>query len=124
MSRSLPPAQVVRKVIDEAFDIHSPVFVLRWDEGGASIERLWELPDGFSIVGVAPERFWLLIRRDSSDAYNVQMLWDRTQLVWRCVSRLDLLASCLAPLLAAVGLDLWSLLEQPIPSARMHRWAA
>ena len=124
MSRSLPPAQVVRKVIDEAFDIRSPVMVLEWSEGGSSTERLWELPDGFSIMGCAPRRFGLLIRRNSSDAYNVQILWDRTQLVWRAVSRLDLLASCLAPLLAAVGLDLWSLLEQPIPSARMHHWAA
>ena len=123
MSRSLPSAQVVRKTIDEAFDVRSPVFVLEWSEG-ANSERLWELPDGFSIMGLAPKRFGLLIRRNSSDAYNVQILWDRTQLTWRAVSRLDLLASCLSPLLAAVGLDLWSLLEQPIPSARMHHWAA
>jgi len=123
MSRTLPPAQVVRKVVDEAFDIHSPVLVLQWSDGGAT-ERLWELPDGFSIVGGAPQRFGLLVRRHSSDAYGVRMLWDRTQLVWRGVSRLELLGSCLAPLLAAVGLDLWSLLEQPVPSARMHHWAA
>ena len=124
MSRSLPPAQVVRKVIDEAFDIHSPVLVLEWSEGGSTAERLWELPDGFSIVGGAPRRFALLVRRSSSDTYGVRLLWDRTQLVWRGVSRLDLLASCLAPILAAVGLDLWSLLEQPVPNARMHHWAA
>ena len=124
MSRSLPAAQVVRKVIDEAFDIHSPVLVLEWDEGGANVERLWELPDGFSIMGGAPRRFGHLVRRNGSDAYRVQILWDHTQLVWREVSRLDLLASCLSPLLTSVGLELWSLLEQPIPSARMHRWAA
>ena len=124
MSRSLPPAQVVRKVIDEAFDIHSPVLVLEWNDGGANVERLWELPDGFSIMGGAPRRFGLLVRRNGSDAYRVQILWDRTQLVWGDVSRLDLLASCLSPLLTSVGLDLWSLLEQPIPSARMHHWAA
>jgi hypothetical protein len=123
MSRSLPPAQVVRKVIDEAFDIHSPVLILQWSDGGA-IERLWELPDGFSIMGGAPRRFGLLVRRHSSDTYSVRMLWDRTQLIWRGVSRLDLLGSCLAPLLSAVALDLWSLLEQPIPGARMHHTAA
>ena len=123
MSRSLPPAQVVRKVVDEAFDIHSPVLVLEWNDG-ATTERLWELPDGFSILGLAPRRFGLLVRRDASDAYGVRILWDRTQLVWRGVSRLDLLGSCLAPLLSAVGLDLWSLLEQPIPSARIHHRAA
>ena len=124
MSRSLPPAQVVRKIIDEAFDIHSPVLILEWSEGGSNTERLWELPDGFSIMGAAPRRFGLLVRRTTSDAYSVQLLWDRTQLVWRDVSRLDLLGTCLAPLLAAMGLDLWSLLEQPVPGARMQRWAA
>jgi hypothetical protein len=123
MSRSLPPAQVARKVVDEAFDVHSPVLVLEWSDGGAT-ERLWELPDGFSILGGAPRRFGLLVRRDSSDAYGVRILWDRTQLVWRGVSRLDLLGSCLAPLLSAVGLDLWSLLEQPIHRARMRHSAA
>ena len=75
-------------------------------------------------MAVAPRRFGLLIRRNSSDAYSVQILWDRTQLVWHAVSRLDLLGTCLAPLLAAVGLDLWSLLEQPVPGARMQHWAA
>ena len=82
------------------------------------------LPQDYHGGGPQDGRFGLLIRRNSSDAYNVQILWDRTQLSWRAVSRLDLLASCLSPLLAAVGLDLWSLLEQPILSARMHHWAA
>ena len=30
------------------------------------------------------------------------------------LSRLEVLGSCLGPLLAALGIDLWSLLEQPV----------
>src|SRR4051812_39596391 len=98
MSRSLPSVEVTRKFVDESFDPHAQVLVLRWNDAGAA-ERLWELPDGFTVLGAAPERFALRLRRQSVDSYAVGVLWDRTHLRWPAVSRVDLLGSCLAPLL-------------------------
>jgi hypothetical protein len=102
--------EVVRKYLDEAFDPRAPVMVLRWDGGG---ERLWELPEGLCVTGPAPAKLGLSVRRRDADRYAVRLLWDRTTLGWEDVSKVELLGCCLGPLLAALGLDLWSLLDQP-----------
>jgi hypothetical protein len=118
MAITLPAAEVVRKYVDETFDPHTPVLALRWDADGPA-ERLWELPEGLCVVGGPPTRLGLAIRRQPGGDYAVRLLWERTLLSWSALSRLEMLGSCLGPLLAALGLDLWSLLEQPAaPRAR------
>lgn len=124
MARSLPTAEVVRKFIDDAFDAHSPVMVLRWPGDAGQAERLWELPEGHVIAGQAPGRFGYAIRRTATDAYAVKVAWGRTTLSWSGVSRLELLGSCLGSVLASVGVDLWSVLEQPAPGGRVRPRAA
>jgi hypothetical protein len=120
---TLPAVEVVRTYFDEAFSAQAPVRVLRW--AGACSERLWELPEGLSIVGPPPRGFGFQVRRLGADSYAVRVAWDRTVLVWSSLSRADLLSCCLAPLLAALGTDLWQLLDQPAtPSARLRLWAA
>lgn len=124
MARSLPPAEVVRKYIDEAFDSHCPVLVLRWPAETAHAERLWNLPEGHCVAGYVPVRFGHVIRRTGPDAYNVRLVWDRTILAWSHVPRAELMESSLGSILAALGVDLWSMLEQPVPSARARPRAA
>jgi hypothetical protein len=124
MPPPLPAAEVVRKYIDDTFDPHTPVLAIRWDDQGPAAERLWELPEGLSILGTPPRRFGLHLRRHSADGYAVRLVWERTQLSWPALSRIELLGSSLAPLLAALELDLWSLLEQPIPGLRLRPRAA
>jgi hypothetical protein len=115
-------AEVVRKYLDDAFDARTPVMVLRWD--GGDRERLWDLPEGLCVTGPAPAKLGLCVRRlDAAGRYAVRLLWDRTTLAWPDVSRTELLACCLGPLLAAAGLDLWSLLEHQ-PAARLRSRAA
>lgn len=122
MARTLPAAEVVRKYIDEDFDIHSPVMVLQWPEDAG--ERLWELPEGLSLLGCPPRSFGLVLKRSSADTYTVRLNWERTQLHWPALTRVELLGSCLAPLLAALGLDLWAMLEQPVSMPRFRHRAA
>lgn len=110
-------AQVVRKYLDEAFDPRCAVMVLRWEGGG---DRLWELPEGLCVTGPAPCKFGLSARRLDADRYAVRLLWDRTTLSWDGATRAELLGCCLGPLLAAVGLDLWSLLDQPTARPRLR----
>ena len=121
MSIALPTAEVLRKYVDETFDWHAPVLVLRWQEGPA--ERLWELPEGLSVVGGPPSLLGVSIRRVAAGTYAVRLLWERTLLAWPALSRLELLGSCLGPLLGALGIDLWSLLDQPSPGKARPRAA-
>jgi hypothetical protein len=117
MAQTLPAPEVVRCFFDESFDPHLPAMSLRWDPGYAGpLERLWDLPEGIAIVGPPPRRFGFSVRRLEADAYAVRLLWDQTQLSWPTLARVQLLTSALAPLLAALGTDLWYLLDQPIPS--------
>src|SRR5262245_42355514 len=109
MNATLPPVEVVRRQIEESFDLHAPLYVLHWRGRG---ERLWELPDGVCLAGQGPGRFGYRLQRRGEDRYDVQLLWDRTRLGWTDLSRVELLASCLSPLLGALGVDLWSLLDQ------------
>lgn len=124
MARSLPTAEIVRKYMDDHFDSHSPVLVLRWPADEGQAERLWELPEGLCLAGSAPKRLGYVIRRTEADLYHVRIVWDRSVLSWAAVSRMDLLASCLGSLLAAIGVDLWSVLEQPMPTGRVRPRAA
>jgi hypothetical protein len=124
MARSLPTAEIVRKYMDDHFDSHSPVLVLRWPADEGQAERLWELPEGLCLAGSAPKRLGYMIRRIEADLYHVRIVWDRSVLSWAAVSRMDLLASCLGSLLAAIGVDLWSVLEQPMPTGRVRPRAA
>ncbi len=113
MVQALPSPEVVRCYFDAAFDPHLPAMCLRWHQP-ALPERLWELPEGVCLVGPAPQRFGVRIQRQASDVYAVRLLWDRTCLDWVSLSRAQLLTSALAPLLGALGTDLWHLLDQPV----------
>jgi hypothetical protein len=113
MAQALSPPAVLRCYFDESFDPHLPAMCLRW--AGPQPDRLWELPEGVALVGPPPQRFGVSIRRDGEDAYAVRLLWDRTCLTWRALSRVQLLACALVPVLAALGTDLWYLLDQPAP---------
>ena len=124
MARTLPAAGVIREYIENSFDAQAPVMVLRWDDEPGRGERLWELPEGLCIVGAAPRRLGFRIRRHNEDSYAVRLLWDNTQLIWPALSRMELLASCLTPVLGALGIDLWSLLEQSFSAPRGEQRAA
>jgi hypothetical protein len=118
MARALPSAQIVRKYFDESFDRSTPVWVLRWDEAPGEADRLWELPEGLCVVGPAPRRFGVRLKRHSEDGYAAYLQWDRSQLSWPSLSRVELLGCCLGPLLSAVGRDLWAMLDQPLAAER------
>ena len=62
--------------------------------------------------------FGLTIQRRETDRYSVRLLWDRTCLSWNALTRVQLMTSALTPLLAAMGTDLWYLLDQPIDPRR------
>ena len=115
MVQALPSPRVVRRYFDDAFDPRLPALCLRWEgDRQSTSDRLWELPEGVCFVGPAPERFGVHLRRTGADAYAVRLLWDRTCLSWTSLRRVQLLTSALAPLLGALGTDLWSLLDQPV----------
>jgi hypothetical protein len=122
MPQTLSAPEVLRCYFDESFDPHLPAMCLRWDSGEASPpERLWDLPEGVAILGPPPRRFGFSVRRVDNDLYSVRLLWDQTQLCWPRLARVQLLTSALAPLLAALGTDLWYLLDQPIPTSSPTR---
>ena len=123
MLTTLPPPEVLRCYFDDGFAPRLPAMCLRWTS--PQPDRLWELPEGVALVGPPPQHFGVSIRRDGDDAYAVRLLWDRTCMTWRALSRVQLLTSALVPLLAALGTDLWYLLDQPAPrSAAPLRSAA
>jgi hypothetical protein len=121
MLKTLPPPEVVRCYFDDGFAPRLPAMCLRWDVEALGDERLWELPEGVTLVGPPPERFGVSIRRRGEDSYNVRLLWDRTCLTWDDVPRIQLLSSSLAPLLGAMGTDLWYLLDQPVRPGSVPR---
>jgi hypothetical protein len=111
MVQALPTPEVTRCFFDDAFEPHLAAMCLRWNGGG---KRLWELPDGATLVGPPPERFGVSIRRVAADGYLVRLLWDGNYFVWQSARRGQLLTSALATVLAALGTDIWYLLEQPV----------
>jgi hypothetical protein len=126
MVTTLPAPKVLRNYFDDEFEPQLPAMWLRWEAGSPDLgERLWELPEGVCVTGPAPERFGLRIQRRAADAYAVRLLWNQTRLSWSSLKRVQLLTSSLAPLLSAIGTDLWYLLDQPISSeVRLPRKAA
>jgi hypothetical protein len=125
MIQLLPEVEIVRRSVEASLDISLPVLTLRWGPPvRGQAERLWELPEGVCMVGPGPERFGFSFRQLDNGDFAVRLLWDRTMLHWPAVSRVELLASSLAPLMGAVGLDLWSLLDQPAKGAPRLRGRA
>jgi hypothetical protein len=114
MVKTLPEPEVVRCYFDEDFQPRLPAMCLRWDDEAGSRERLWELPDGFCLAGPPPQQFGITIQRQGTDSYCVRLLWNHTGLSWPALTRAELLTSSLAPLLAAMGTDLWQVLDQPV----------
>jgi hypothetical protein len=97
---------------------------LHWhDEQPADSERIWHLPGGVCIRGAAPTRFGVTVHRHDVDAYQVRLLWDNVCLSWQHLTRVQIIASALTPILALLGTDLWYLLAQPLPSQETHRAA-
>ncbi|MFO0876143.1 MAG: hypothetical protein U0840_02130 [Gemmataceae bacterium] len=124
MLTTLPDAEVIRQCIDPAFDSKMPVLALRWPDMRPHTEGTWELPGGMIIQGGLPRRFALALQPTSDQRFQVRLLWDHTQMSWPAATRQELLASCLNPLLAALGRDLWSMLDQPFASVRVWPRAA
>jgi len=114
MVQALPVPEVLRCYFDEAFEPHLPAMCLRWGEPESLPGLVWQLPEGVSLTGPAPRRFGISVQRLADDSYAVRLLWDHTCLIWLDLTRRQLAESALAPLLAALGTDLWYLLDQPI----------
>jgi len=115
MVQVLPAAEVLRCYFDDALEPHLPAMDLRWGAAEyCSSDQVWDLPEGVRLFGPAPRRFGISIQRLADDAYSVRLLWDRTCLIWLSLSRRQLFDCDLEPLLAALGTDLWYLLEQPV----------
>jgi len=116
MTKLLPAPEVLHCYFDDRFDPHLPAMRLRWEEGARAVHRVWQLPEGLCFQGPAPESFGISIQRLGPDAYNVRILWDQSAWSWVSLTRGQVLGSALVPLLAALGTDLWYLLEQPLPA--------
>jgi hypothetical protein len=115
---ALPTPAILRRYLDESAGRIVPAYELRWDESSSPPrERLWELPEHVSLIGLPPQRFGVKIECVGADAYAVVVLWDRTRFVWDGLTRVQLLTSALAPLLKALGNDLRSTLEQSTRTA-------
>lgn len=114
MVQTLLKPEVLRCYFDDGFHPRLPAMCLRWEN--AARERLWELPDNVCLAGSPPERFGISIHRRTADTYTVRLLWNHTGLSWPALTRAELLGSALTPLLAAMGTDLWHMLDQPVSS--------
>ena len=113
--QSLPAPEVLRCYVQTGFQPHLSAMSLRWDPNAlGTAERLWYLPEDVCLTGPAPEEFGVTIQRRAADAYAVRVLWNHTCLSWSALTRVQLLTSALAPLLRAMGTDLWYLLDQPV----------
>jgi hypothetical protein len=112
---SLPLPEIVSCFFDESVQPHLPAMLLRWDLQAPGLnDGVWHLPDGVVLKGAAPERFGVTIERRHPNVFRVRVLWNHLNLIWDHLSRRQILASSLTPLLEALGTDLWYLLEQPI----------
>jgi hypothetical protein len=111
----LPKPEVVRCFFEQSFDTPLAAMELRWDPDGHGVaERAWHLPDSVMLKGPAPERFGIMIHRHGADSYQVRVAWNRLCLSWDGLSRVQIMTSSLAIVLAALGTDLWYLLSQPV----------
>jgi hypothetical protein len=125
MTQTLPAPEVVRCYFDTTFEPHLPAMCLRWEDNANAEEYDWDLPEGVRFTGPPPRQFGIRVQRQSLDSYSVRLLWERTCLTWLDLTRSQLLNSDLDALLAALGTDLWYLLDQPLShSERMPPRAA
>jgi hypothetical protein len=116
MTHTLPAPEMVRCYFDTSFEPRLPAMCLRWEEDDANRdEYIWELPEGVRFNGPPPRQFGIRVQRQALDSYAVHLLWDRTCLNWLDLTRAQLLNCDLDALLAALGTDLWYLLDQPLP---------
>jgi hypothetical protein len=122
----MPTPEVIRCYFDDRFDPPLPAMCLHWPaEISTNLNQGWNLPAGICLTGPPPEQFGISIRREGEDAYIVRLLWNRTCLTWHYLTRAELLASSLLPLLEALGTDLWFLLDQPSTGiSEPPNWAA
>jgi len=111
---TLPRPEVIRRFTDAEFQPPLPAMRLRWDPSATGFDRLWDLPENVSMTGAARERFGFSIERHGEDGYAVRVIWNQTYLSWPSLKRVQLLTCALAPLLAALGTDLWQVLAEPI----------
>jgi hypothetical protein len=118
---TLPVPRVVRSFLEDGCTPPLPACCLHWDTEEEESDHVWELPEGVRLSGPLPGRFGLAIQRLDGNTYRVRLLWDQTIFIWPALSRGGLLSSCLAPVLSALGTDLWHLLEQPISPAERGR---
>src|ERR1700693_1189172 len=118
--RDLPRPDVLRCFFEDSFQPPLPAMVLRWAEDAPGVaDRIWHLPDGVCMKGLAPTRLVITIDRHGENAYQVRVLWNGLCLSWERLSRVQIMASSLAPVLAALGTDLWDLLSQPEAAAHL-----
>jgi hypothetical protein len=111
----LPTPQVLQCCFEDSMQPHVPAMALRWDaDAPGAAERTWYLPHGVCVQGHAPEKFGVTIQRLGTNCYRVRVIWNELYLCWNQLTRVEIMTSALAPLLRALGTDLWYLLEQPI----------
>jgi hypothetical protein len=111
---NLPKPKIQRCSVDPDANAPIPCMELQWDiDAPGVMERAWHLPDGVVLQGPAPKRFGIAIHRLGKDSYRVRVVWNHLSFNWDSLSRVRIMASSLKPLLAALGTDLWQLLEQP-----------
>ena len=115
--REIPDPEVVGCFFADAFDPPLSGMEIAWDfEAPLLGDRVWHLPGGVRLQGPAPSRFGITVVRNGDDAYQLRMLWNGLCLSWERLTRVQIMASSLAPLLGALGTDLWRLLMQPVVS--------
>jgi hypothetical protein len=113
MLQALPAPTVICSGFDDQFSPPLPIVELDWeDEAG---ERTWDLPTGICLTASPPRQFGIRIRLVRPEIYAVQLRWDDQTFTWPTLGRGQLLNSSLAPLLEALGMDLWYILERPQP---------
>jgi hypothetical protein len=115
---SLPRVEILRCFFDESVEPHLSAMLLRWDiEFPGLADSVWRLPENVTLEGAPPSRFGITIERQGKNSFRVRVLWNQLSLIWDRLSRNQIINSSLAPILKALGTDLWYLLEQPVPEA-------
>ena len=105
--RDLISPEVLRCFFEDSPPTPLLAMALHWhEEDPAHAERTWHLPAGVCIKGAAPARFGVTIHRRDTDAYQVRLLWDSVSLSWSDLTRVQIMASALTPILALLGISL------------------
>jgi len=117
MVAALPTPRILSRYSDDNAEPSLPAVSLDW--GRQSAERLWELPEGLTLVAPPPLQFGVKVDRVGADLYRVALLWERTRFTWPALRRVQLQASSLPALLRALGTDPSSLLDQPIQREKL-----